>query len=148
MASVVMIAAFIVSQQVSYFFSRNLGYNKEYVVASQVPRDWSPAGVRKMETVRNEFTAIPQVSKVTLSYEIPNGMNGGQPLLYKAGTDSTQAVAMQLLATDENYPGTYEITMKAGSFLTTDKGFDSSKVVLNEKAALALGWANAGRSGR
>ena len=46
-ASIVMIAAFIVSQQVSYFFSRNLGYNKEYIVSSQVPRDWSPRGDTK-----------------------------------------------------------------------------------------------------
>ena len=76
MASIVMIAAFIVSQQVSYFFSQSLGYNKDYIVASQVPRDWSPQGVRKMETIRNEFAAMPQVSSVSLSYEIPNGMNG------------------------------------------------------------------------
>ena len=102
-AAIVMIAAFVVSQQVSHFFSQSLGYNKEYIVSSQVPRDWSPAGVRKMETVRNEFASMPQISAATLSYEIPNGMNGGQPPVYKAGTDSTQAIAMQSLVTDENY---------------------------------------------
>jgi putative ABC transport system permease protein len=143
MASTVVIAAFIVTQQVSYFFSQNLGYNKEYVVASQVPRDWSAAGVQKMETIRNEFAAMPQVSSVSLSYEIPNGMNGGSPSVYKSDTDSTQAVTMQLLATDENYLNTYQIPMKAGSFLTTAGVFDPSKVVINEKASQALGWATA-----
>ncbi len=142
-ASIVMIAAFIVSQQVSYFFSRNLGYNKEYIVSSQVPRDWSPAGVQKMETIRNEFATMPQVNQVTLSYEIPNGMNGGQPSVYKAGTDSTQAVAMQSMATDENYLTTYQVPLKAGSFFINNRGFDSSKIVLNEKAIQALGWQNA-----
>jgi putative ABC transport system permease protein len=138
-AAVVMIAAFVVSKQVGYFFSQSLGYNKEYIVSSQVPRDWSPAGVRKMETVRNEFAAMPQISAATLSYEIPNGMNGGQPSVYKAGTDSTQAVAMQDMVTDENYLATYQIALKAGSFFKEGEK-DSSKVVLNEKAVEALGW--------
>lgn len=140
MASIVMIAAFIVSQQVSYFFSRGLGYNKEYIVASQVPRDWSLAGERKMETVRDEFATMPQISKATLSYEIPNGNNGGQPPVYKFGTDSTQAISMQAMITDEHYPDTYQIPLTAGSFYSSS---DSGKVVLNEKASEALGWKDA-----
>src|SRR6185436_20544446 len=138
-AGIVMIAAIIVSQQVSYFFSRNIGYNKEYIVASQVPRDWSPQGVRKMETIRNEFAAMPQISNATLSYEIPNGNNGGQPPVYKFGTDSTQTVSMQALITDEHYPDTYQIPLRSGSFFGNNSS-DSGKIVLNEKAAEALGW--------
>jgi putative ABC transport system permease protein len=139
-AAIVMVSAFIVSQQVSYFFSQSLGYNKEYIVSSQVPRDWSRAGVQKMETVRNEFAAMPQISAATLSYEIPNGNNGGSPSVYNAGTDSTQAVAMQLLQTDGHYLSCYQIPLKAGSFLSAAGEEDSGKVVLNEKAAYALGW--------
>ncbi|MDB5013126.1 MAG: hypothetical protein JWQ25_1328 [Daejeonella sp.] len=138
-AIVVLIAATIITQQVSYFFGQSLGYNKDYIVSSQVPRNWSAEGVRKMEIIRNEFAAMPQVSNVTLSYEIPNGMNGGNPPVYKMGTDSTNAIAMQGMITDENYLDTYQIPLKAGSFFDT-KGLDSGKVVLNEKAALALGW--------
>ncbi|HEU4633538.1 MAG TPA: ABC transporter permease, partial [Flavisolibacter sp.] len=141
-AAIVMIAAFVVSQQVGYFFSQSLGYNKEYIVSSQVPRDWSPAGVRRMETVRDEFAAMPQISSASLSYEIPNGMNGGQPSVYKAGTDSTQAAAMQDMVTDENYLSTYQIALKAGSFFKKGEK-DSSKIVLNEKAVETLGWKTA-----
>ena len=141
-AAIVMIAAFIVSQQVAFFFSRGLGYNKEYVVSSQVPRDWSREGVEKMLVKRNEFATMPQISKVTLSYEIPNGMNGGQPPVYKAGTDSTQAIAMQSMMTDENYIDTYQVPLRAGNFLGNNIS-DSGKVVLNEKAVEALGWKDA-----
>ena len=140
-AAIVMIAAYVVSQQVSHFFSQSLGYNKEYIVSSQVPRDWSPQGVRKMETVRNEFAAMPQISSVTLSFEIPNGMNGGQPPVYKLGTDSTQAIAMQAMVTDENYLATYQIPLKAGAFFDA-RGLDSGKVVMNEQAIHALGYKN------
>ena len=143
MASIVMIAAFIVSEQVSYFFSQNLGYNKEYIVSSQLPRDWTPQGVRKIETLRNEFAAMPQISQATLSFEIPNGMNGGQPPVYKYGTDSTSAIAMQSMITDGYYLDTYMIPLKAGSFFNTSGSIDSSKIVLNEKAVQTLGWKNA-----
>jgi putative ABC transport system permease protein len=138
-ASIVLIVAFIVSQQVSYFFSRSLGYNKEYILSAQLPRDWSRQGVQKMETVRNEFTAMPQISSATLSYEIPNGSNGGQPPVYRSVSDSTQAIAMQLLITDENYLSTYQIPLRAGSFFD-GRGMDSAKVVMNEQALNALGY--------
>jgi putative ABC transport system permease protein len=145
-ASMVIIVAIIVSQQVTYFFSRSLGYNKEYIVSSQVPRDWTPAGVRKMETIRNEFASMPRIANATLSFEIPNGMNGSQPPVFKYGTDSTTAIAMQSMVTDEYYPETYQIPLKAGKFFTTSGSFDSSKVVLNEQAVRALGWNNPGQA--
>lgn len=138
-AAIVMIAAVVVSQQVNYFFGKSLGYNKEYVVASQVPRNWTPEGTQKMLTVRNEFARMPEVQSVTLSYEIPNGMDGGSPLVYKSGTDSTQAVAMQQLVTDAHYLETYQVPLKAGNYFA-DSEKDSSKIVLNETAAKALGW--------
>src|SRR6201999_1195759 len=51
-AAMVFIAAIIVSQQISLFLSDQVGYKKEYVVSSQVPRDWSSVGVQKMAAIR------------------------------------------------------------------------------------------------
>lgn len=143
MACIVIIAAFVVSQQISYFFGKSLGYNKEYIVSSQLPRDWSPEGVRKMETIRNEFATMPQVSNVSLSYQLPNGWDAGKPTIYKAGTDSTTAIGMQLMITDEKYLDTYQIPLTAGSFFDNIRNFDSSKIVLNEQAVKDLGWKDA-----
>jgi len=142
-AIVVMVAAFIITRQLDHFFDgQMLGYNKEFVVSSQVPRDWTPAGVSKMETIRNEFATLPQVSSASLSYEIPNGNNGADVPVYKMGEDSTKASPMQVLVADEKYTGTYQIPLKAGNFLT-DNGSDSGKIVMNEKAIAVLGFADA-----
>ncbi len=138
-AMLVLIASAIVSQQVNFFFSKNLGYEKEFIVSAQVPRNWTREGVQKMQTIRNEFANMPQVKNVSLSYEIPNGMNGGQPPVYRSGTDSTRAVAMQSLMTDEHYLETYRVKLIAGTFLGHTPA-DSGKVVLNSKAVAALGW--------
>ncbi|HTL08570.1 MAG TPA: ABC transporter permease, partial [Chitinophagaceae bacterium] len=140
-ALLVMVAAIIISQQVSYFFGQGLGYNKEYVVSSQVPRDWSRTGVQKMLQVRNEFARLPGVTDVSLSYEIPNGMNGGSPPVYPAGADSTTAIPMQAMVTDERYLATYQVSTSAGSFFEGHDR-DSAKLVMNEQAIQALGFKN------
>lgn len=145
LALVILVMAAVVTQQVNFFFSKSLGYNKEWVVTSQAPRDWTPAGVRHMETIRQEFASMPQIERTTLSFEIPNGMNGGQPPIFRAGQDSTLAIASQALQTDEFYLDTYQIQLKAGSFFRHGAS-DSNNVVLNETAAKALGWEDAGNA--
>jgi putative ABC transport system permease protein len=145
-ALIVLIAAGLITQQVSYFFGKNLGYNNEYIVSSQVPRNWSPEGIQKMLAVRNEFVnAVPKISSATVSYEIPNGNNGGQPPVYRASADSSAAVAMTALATDENYVKTYQIPIRAGAFFET-LVLDSALVILNEKAVQALGFKSNGEA--
>ena len=138
-ATVVLIVAALVTQQVQYFFSQALGYNQAFVVSAQVPRDWSPAGVQKLERVRAIFATMPEVVSVSLSHEIPNGNNGGQPMVYRNGSDSTQATAMQALISDDNYLKTYQIQLTAGRFFD-EVGQDSLNVVLNEKAVRATGY--------
>ncbi|MCE7065680.1 ABC transporter permease [Dyadobacter sp. CY326] len=136
--------AMVISGQVNYFFDKDLGYNKESLVSIAVPRDWTPEGVAKMEGIRDELARLKEVKNVSLSYEIPNGNNGGHSGLYKSGQDSTQAIHTQFLSTDEKYADTYQISMRAGKFFNAREGaYQPDKVVLNETAAKALGYQNA-----
>ena len=139
MANVTIISALIVSRQIDFFLSKQLGYNKEFIVSSQTPREWSKEGIKKMLAIRNEFATIPQISNATISYEIPDGNNGGQPPLYRLGEDSAKAIAMQLLQTDENYAATFQIPIKEGTFFAGNES-DSARIILNEKATEVLGW--------
>lgn len=142
LALIVLVAAFTVTQQVAYFFSRQLGYDKEYIVSAQAPRDWTREGVQKMLALRNEFAALAPVRNVSLSFEIPDGNNAGQAPVYKFGSDSTTASFLQVLRTDENYLNTYGIPIKEGAFFESS-GQDSGRVVINEKAVALLGYKNA-----
>ncbi|MCO5945848.1 ABC transporter permease [Mucilaginibacter flavidus] len=140
MAALVFIVSIIISQQVTYFLKGNLGFNKDYVVYSQVPRDWSAKGVKKMETIRYQLSQMPQVSSVSLSWEIPDGAGNGAQL-YRQGADPKKAISMNGLATDNQYAATYGIPLKAGTFFTPQyTPGDSAKIVINESASKALGW--------
>jgi len=139
----VFVAATLISSQVNYFFSKDLGYNKESVISIATPRDWTPAGLIKMEGIRDEMSHLKEVSQVSLSYEIPNGNFGGINGLYKAGQDSTQAISTHILSTDEKYADTYQLSLLAGNFFYAKQGiYQPDKIVINEEAAKKLGFKN------
>ena len=143
-ASIVLIGAILISQQIELFFSKNLGYNKDYVISAQLPRDWSAQGVRRMENIRRQFATMSQVSNVSLSFEVPDGNSAGSLLIYKAGSDSTTAITSPTLSTDEYYASTYSIPLAAGVFYGQPGSItDSSKIVINETLAKSLGWKDA-----
>ena len=141
-AHIVIVAALVVSAQVNHFFSKNIGYEKAFVVSAQVPRDWTPAGVQKMLTVRDELAKLPEVQHVSLSFEIPNGNNNGHPSVFRAGMDSTTAMICQQLTTDEKFFQTYQIPLLSGEDFD-HRNFRFDKVILNERAAIALGFPDA-----
>jgi putative ABC transport system permease protein len=142
-ATIVFVGAIIVTQQVALFFSNKLGYNKEYVLSAQLPRDWSRAGVQKMTAIRDVFALMPEVSDATLTWNIPNGFSAGGGLLYPQGGDSSRAIITEQLIADEHFAGTFGIPLAAGVFFNApdqSAAQDSTRVVLNAKAAKALGW--------
>jgi len=140
-AAIVMIGAIVITQQINLFFSSNLGYNKDYVIYAQVPKDFSSAGVKKTEAVRDQFAQMPQVGHIALSYEIPNGRNGGSAPCYRQGANPSQAITSQLMVADNQYAAVYNLPLKAGTFFKPVYYVaDSSQVVINTTASKALGW--------
>ena len=140
-ASIVFIGGVIISQQINLFFSNSLGYNKDYVVYAQLPRDWSAKGVQKMEAIRYQLAQVPEVSSVALSFEIPDGSNGGNYPVYKQGANPSDVITTQGLVADNQYAVTYNIPMKAGTFFKPAYiAADSALVVINETESKALGW--------
>ncbi|WP_212000913.1 ABC transporter permease [Chitinophaga sp. HK235] len=144
-AIIVFSAAIVINGQLTFFFHKNLGYNKDHVITTPVPRDWTMNGVKHIESVRNDFANVPEILSVSYSYEIPNGNNNSSNMLYRPQTDSTQAVTAVSLITDEQFSHTYDIKMEAGSFFSgaPEKNRDSTQLVLNESAVRALGWKSA-----
>lgn len=141
-ALVVLISAILVTQQLDSFFGKSLGYEKDYLVTATVPRDWSSEGVNNMLTIRNELSKVPSVESVSLSYEIPNGNNGFQMSVYKAGENPELSYASQGLVSDDAYLDTYQIPLLTGEFFKSEET-NPNLVVINEKALYSYGFKNA-----
>lgn len=141
-AIVVFIAAIVIDKQVAFFFHSNLGYDKERVITTAVPRDWTVAGVQHMERMRDEFRAMPEVKDASFSYEMMNGWSSGSSMIYRPENDSSAAISATSIISDERFVDTYGIKMSAGTYYS-GTSTDSAKVVINEAAARALGWRTA-----
>ncbi|MHB8206583.1 ABC transporter permease [Mucilaginibacter sp.] len=142
-AAIVFIGAIIISQQINLFFRGNLGYNKDYIIYAQLPRNWSPEGVIKMEAIRSQLVQMPQVSTAALSFEIPDGHSGDNSQIYKQGSSPLQAIFSETLVADNQFAATYNIPLKAGTFFNpVYNSGDSTQIVVNQSQAKALGWSD------
>jgi putative ABC transport system permease protein len=142
-AILALVSVLIISAQVRLFFGSQLGYDKDYVVSVEAPRDWSLKGVEHMENVRSAFATMPEVKAASLSYEVPDGANGGNRAIYREGSDSTHAIVVEQLVADEHYASVYQIPMVAGAFFNINPMYnndDTLRMVINESAARQLGW--------
>jgi putative ABC transport system permease protein len=142
-AAVVLISAVIVAKQINVFFGKSLGYDKDYVVYAQLPRDWSKPGVQKMEGIRYRLSQMPQISSISLSWAIPDGNYTGSLQTYGMSQDSLYAFTSQQLNTDNQYATTYNLHVLAGQFFKPQYApGDSAQVVINQKHLKALGYIN------
>lgn len=138
----VFVGAVLVSRQITWFFNTDLGFKKEAVLTvSSLPRTWSKEGVSRMEAARDQFARLPGVQSASLSYEIPNGNVGNTGKLYPQNRDSTQAVSMSVMTTDEQFAQTYQLSLQGGQYFHAGRSsYDSTSLVLNEAASKALGY--------
>jgi putative ABC transport system permease protein len=134
-AAVVLICAIVISKQINLFFGKSLGYDKDYVVYAQLPRDWSKPGVQKMEDRRYQLRKLPQVSSSRYRGRYPDGTAATAVICrpIKCQTTLHRPFSSQLLLTDNQYAVTYGLPVKAGEFFKPQyMPGDSGKVVINE----------------
>lgn len=140
-AAVVVCGAVVITQQINYFFSNQLGYNKDFMVAVQVPRNWTAEGTQEVLAIRNRLEQLSMVESATLSYQIPSNTAGATLGIYTAGRDSSNAVNAQLMMCDENFAGTYGIQLAAGKFFAAGaRETTLDQIVINEEQSAALGF--------
>jgi ABC-type antimicrobial peptide transport system permease subunit len=143
MAIIVFISAITISKQVSYFFNKDLGYNKEQVmIVSSLPRQWDSIGVIKMENVKTSLLQVPSVKTASLSYDIPDGNSSGGVTVYPQ--NSNNLVNMATIGVDADFAQVFGLRVKEGFFLQHNgNNYSNGKIVLNEAAVKALGWTTA-----
>lgn len=137
----IFICAIVITEQVTYFLRKDLGYDKSFVLTvSSVPRVWTEEGLNQMNAAKTEFLASPYVESASLSWEVPNGNSGGNANIYREGSEEEKAVLMPLLKTDEDYHKVYGLKLTSGRFFFSDaETWQPNTLVINESAAKALG---------
>ena len=139
LAIIVFICALTVSRQVSYVFSKDIGYNKEQLlVISAFPKQWDSVGVNRMINIKNALLQLPSVKDASLSFEIPDRKPPNSIDMQPVNGDG-RTVLITSCGADENYAATFGLTVLSGSCFAQSGGFIPNQIVLNESAVKALG---------
>lgn len=136
---IIFISALNVSRQVAYIFNKDLGYNKEQLLAlTAFPKQWDSAGVLRMQVIRNEAATVAGVHSATVSFEVPDRIPPNTIDLLRHGSNDITVV--HAIVADENYARTFGLQVKQGHFFDAYRSSTvSNQIVLNETAARALG---------
>ncbi|MEM7108954.1 MAG: ABC transporter permease, partial [Bacteroidota bacterium] len=136
----IVVSATVVSEQLDFFLSKDLGYkSKNIVTVTSLPRWWNEEGVQKMLSLKEEFKSIPEVKSGTLSFEIPDGRYGQTFDFSNPEKSNGEFYTFPVISCDAEYDESFGLELVEGRFLNTDDGRNQlKKVVLTERAAKDL----------
>jgi ABC-type antimicrobial peptide transport system permease subunit len=143
LAIFIFIGALNVSKQVSYFFNKDLGYDREQLlVITAFPKQWDSSGVLKMATIKDGLKELHDVQSASLSFEVPDRTPPATLDLLPEG--SGKPVVVPFIDVDEDYGVTFGLQKKEGTFfMNYNSPAIRNELVLNETAAKTLGLKSA-----
>ncbi len=126
-----LIAAIVISGQLEYVRSKNLGANIEQVVVAPVSKN--------ADLLIHELKQKPGVLNASASSRIPANLESfdTRPVFVEG---FQEAVEMENFNIDEDFLATFEIELVAGRNLSRERVGDSTAFLINESAVREFGW--------
>jgi len=140
-STALIIATFIVYQQLHFMQNKKLGYDKDQLL---VLNDTYTLGNNEF-AFKQQLTRDSRVVNATVSTDIPGNGNLGGTQIYakdKAHDETNNEIHCNIYRIDGNYMSTLGISLAKGRSVSPDFPGDSSNVVINQAAVNELGWGN------
>ncbi|MBN2244854.1 MAG: ABC transporter permease [Candidatus Aminicenantes bacterium] len=136
--SLIFIISFIIiSHQLHYMRTHDLGFKREYIV--MIPINESKI-LQQRETIKTEFLRSPHISAATATSYFP-GKSIYRQNYWKEGMEENEFDMIHWLDVDHDFITTFQLELIAGRDFNKDIESDiGSAYILNESAAAALGW--------
>jgi putative ABC transport system permease protein len=136
---ILIISAAAVSHQMHFIHSKDLGFNKDFIV--NIPIYESSLRL-KSEVIKSELLQNPNISKASVSSFSP-GSHPNQSVDWE-GRKPDQELMMAWYSVDYDFVDTFGIKINEGRDFSLDFPSDvRSAYILNESAVRALGWEHA-----
>jgi putative ABC transport system permease protein len=127
------ISTLVITQQLKYIHSKDLGYNKEHVLSFWM-RDMSP----HYEAARNELMRQPGILGVTRSNQNIVRFGGFSGTADWDGKDAKQSLIAHVISIDKDFIPFFKFKMLQGASFTGSPN-DSTHYILNEAAVKETG---------
>jgi putative ABC transport system permease protein len=134
---ILILGAVLISQQMRYLSSQNLGFSKSQKIV--LPLQTTESG-KNYETLKNELTNIPEVKASAKASTYPGIENVLDMLFYAEGKSMKENVDISFANVDGEYTETLGIQMLQGRNFSNAFTADSNSLILNEIAVKKLGY--------
>ena len=138
MSIVLIIGTIIISRQVNYIQTKNLGYNRENLVYIPLDGDLPT----KYEIFKNEAMTMPGIKDVTRSSNSPTNFGSSTIGVNWDGKDPNQNIMFTQIGVGYDFTKTMELKMAQGRDFSKDYSTDTTNYLLNETAASRLPYKN------
>lgn len=141
-STLLIIATFVVYQQLSYLQNKKLGYDKDQVL---VLNDTYTLGTN-IDAFRQQLMRNPQIVNATISSSVPGnagGVDGTEIQAKEFDTNSGHAsIHTNIYHVDDTYLPTLGVKMVKGRNFYPSFPGDSMSVIVNETLVKDIGWGN------
>ncbi|MCR6718739.1 MAG: ABC transporter permease [Chitinophagaceae bacterium] len=140
-AQSLIIATLVVSKQIHFSMTKELGYRKDAIVTVNVPwNNFSNAPDNRRFVFQQNLNAIPEIEMVSLSSSSPASLNTNTSSFTFKKDDTVHETMVEIKYADSNYFKLYGMKLIAGAPLSQS---DTVKeYVINETYAKMLGFTN------
>ncbi len=128
------IGTVIISAQMSYFLSKDLGFDKEAIVKTYLPEQDEV----KSERFRNLMLNDPAIAKVTFALSSPTGSNNAMSNFNYAPLESKDNYIASYKPADEHYMDLYGLELLAGRGLKKEDSMNFA--IINQRTADLMGF--------
>ena len=134
---VLIIGTLIVNKQLNYVRNKNLGYDKDHVIALRIRNEDTQ---KRHEALRNTLLTNPNILSVSASSSLPLGQNSFSAH-HIAGQPLDEMIMLHTQIVDEYFIDTYNMEIVEGRNFSKDFPTDADEaIIINEAAAKKLGW--------
>ncbi|MBS1978336.1 MAG: ABC transporter permease [Bacteroidetes bacterium] len=134
---VLIVAAFVVNDQVRYMLGKDLGFNKEDILYFE-PHFGS---TKDSETFKSELLQNPLIESVGQAYDNPLNIYNNDIAQWD-GIPATEPVTLQTTVVDPDYLKTMGFTLLNGRHFSRELASDSVSFIINETLARRMGFEN------
>lgn len=133
-----MLGTITVYSQLEFLLSKNLGFNKDRIIAITIEEIKLRESIK---TFKTELLRNPEIAKATFSSRVPGGNISSQTSAYPEGGDNESEVRMQLMEIDYDFISTYQLKILKGRNFSPEFSTDTSRAILINKTAMTkLGY--------
>ncbi|MBX2822441.1 MAG: ABC transporter permease [Rhodothermaceae bacterium] len=128
----------IVYQQLQFVQNTSLGFERDHILTILINDDTLP---EHYETLRKQWLQEPGIESVTISSSLPINVRGFQGVgMWEDHQESEERVIYEINA-DDQFFSVYNVELLSGRMFDRARPADSTRaIVINETAALSLGW--------